>query len=324
MRLFLYEYVTGGGMLDASPPPALVHEADLMVRALLRDLADLPVEVLTSRDPRLPPLDGVHALEPRPGESPLALYRRGLTAVDAAWPTAPETGGVLEALALATRGAGRVLVGSAPEAVAIAASKAATAERLAAAHLSTIPTFRTAAELPAWPGPWVLKPDDGAGAEDTHQVPDVHAARESLSRHPGRWVAQPWIDGESRSLSLLATPAGVELLAVNRQRVEVHGGAVRLRALEVNALPDHDGACARLGGQVVAAIPGLAGYVGVDLLATPAGPVVVEVNPRLTTSACALRAAVGINLAALVLGLAAHRRAADRAVTLDLEAAHVS
>lgn len=324
MRLFLYEHVTGGGMLDASPPAALVHEADLMVHAMLRDLADLPVEVLTSRDPRLPPLQGVHAIEPRPGESPLALYRRGLTAVDAAWPTAPETGGVLEALARATQGAGRVLVGSAPEAIAIAASKSATASCLAAAHIATIPTCRDAPALPGWPGPWVLKPDDGAGADDTHQVPDSHAAREALARHPGRWVAQPWLAGDALSLSLLARPAGVELLAVNRQRIEVSAGAVRLRALEVNALPDRDGTLARLGAQVVAAIPGLAGYVGVDLLATAAGPVVVEVNPRLTTSVCVLREAVGVNLAALVLGLAAPRRAAGRAVTLDLEVVHAS
>ncbi len=170
----------------------------------------------------------------------------------------------------------------------------------------------------------MLKPDDGAGADDAHQVPDSRAAREALARYPGRWVAQPWLAGDALSLSLLARPAGVELLAVNRQRIEVSAGAVRLRALEVNALPDRDGALARLGAQVVAAIPGLAGYVGVDLLATAAGPVVVEVNPRLTTSACVLREAVGVNLAALVLGLAAPRRAAGRAVTLDLEVAHAS
>ena len=318
----MYEHVTGGGMLEEVPPAALVHEADLMVRALLRDLADLPVEVLTSRDPRLPPLEGVRALEPRPGESPLALYRRGLAAVDAAWPTAPETGGVLEGLAVATGDAGRLLVGSTPAAIAIAASKRRTSAALAAAQIPVIPTFHAGADLPDWPGPWALKPDDGAGAADTHQVPDVRAARDALLGSPGRWVAQPWLAGEPLSLSLLALPGGVELLSVNRQRVVVDRGAVRLQALEVNAFPDREGTFHRLGAQVVRAIPGLAGYVGVDLLATAEGPVVVEVNPRLTTSCCALREAVGINLAARVLGLPAPRVTVDRVVTLDLEAVH--
>jgi predicted ATP-grasp superfamily ATP-dependent carboligase len=45
------------------------------------------------------------------------------------------------------------------------------------------------------------------------------------------------------------------------------------------------------------------GYVGVDLVLTGDGPVVLEINPRLTTSYCALRPALGLNTAALVLDL---------------------
>jgi predicted ATP-grasp superfamily ATP-dependent carboligase len=43
------------------------------------------------------------------------------------------------------------------------------------------------------------------------------------------------------------------------------------------------------------------GYVGVDLVLADAGPIVLEINPRLTTSYCGLRDALGINPAALVL-----------------------
>jgi predicted ATP-grasp superfamily ATP-dependent carboligase len=43
--------------------------------------------------------------------------------------------------------------------------------------------------------------------------------------------------------------------------------------------------------------------VGVDLVETSDGPVVLEVNPRLTTSYCGLRTARGLNPAALVMGL---------------------
>ena len=55
--------------------------------------------------------------------------------------------------------------------------------------------------------------------------------------------------------------------------------------------------------RIAAAIPGLWGYVGVDLIDTPAGPVVLEINPRLTTSYCGLGGVLGVNLAALVVGL---------------------
>ncbi|HEU5303158.1 MAG TPA: ATP-grasp domain-containing protein, partial [Gemmatimonadales bacterium] len=45
------------------------------------------------------------------------------------------------------------------------------------------------------------------------------------------------------------------------------------------------------------------GYVGVDLILTRHGPAVLEINPRLTTSYCGLRQAVGVNTAAVVLSL---------------------
>jgi len=68
-------------------------------------------------------------------------------------------------------------------------------------------------------------------------------------------------------------------------------------------MADADGLLARLAQRTVVAIPGLWGYVGIDVLLTAAGPVVVEVNPRLTTSYAGLHAAIGVNPAELVLGL---------------------
>jgi tyramine---L-glutamate ligase len=43
--------------------------------------------------------------------------------------------------------------------------------------------------------------------------------------------------------------------------------------------------------------------VGVDIIVTPAGPVVIEINPRLTTSYVGLKASIGRNPAGLILSL---------------------
>nr|WP_269902909.1 ATP-grasp domain-containing protein [Xanthobacter dioxanivorans] len=48
------------------------------------------------------------------------------------------------------------------------------------------------------------------------------------------------------------------------------------------------------------AFPGLAGIFGIDILLTPDGPVVVEVNPRLTTAYAGLGPALGRNPAGLL------------------------
>jgi predicted ATP-grasp superfamily ATP-dependent carboligase len=327
MKILAYEFITGGGLASAPLPASLAREGELMARALARDLADLPgLEVCVSRDLRLPPLDGAPNLHPDPAEAPLAAYARMVRDCDAAWPVAPETGGVLETLSRVTLESGRVLLGSRPEAVALAASKRATARRLAEREIPVVPAFAEG-ELP-WEiaGPWVVKPDDGAGSSDTFRFPDRAAAAAWLAARGPGFITQPWIEGETLSLSALFADGEARLLAVNRQHLSTAKGRVALEALTVNALPDAGGRFARLAAEVARAIPGLWGYAGIDLVDTPDGAVVVEVNPRLTTSWCALREALGCNPAALVLQLLETGRlpelpaAASRPVEIPMEA----
>jgi predicted ATP-grasp superfamily ATP-dependent carboligase len=322
VNVFVFEWVSGGGLADAPLPPALAREGDMMVRALLADLADLPgVRLATSRDPRLPPLAGVQTIAPAPGEDPLALYARGAAAADAAWPTAPETGGALARLARTTLALGTTLLGCRPDAIRLTTSKRATSLALGAAGLPVVPTFGAGDRLPPLPGPWVVKPDDGAGCEDTHIVPDWRAAAERLARDPARSVAQPWIAGCPASLSLLCRDGQGELLCGNRQHVRVVGGRPVLAGITVNGVSDPDGRLAAVARRIAAAVPGLWGYVGVDLVLTEAGePVVLEINPRLTTSYCGLRRALGINAAARVLDVSGGPESGTPApVLLELE-----
>lgn len=304
MKVFAFEFFSGGGLAGQPLPAGLAHEGDLMLTTLVGELAALPgVEVIASRDPRLPPVAGSETLTPFRGEDPLSLYRRGVAMAEAAWPTAPESGGTLEGLARATVDAGRILLGSRPDAVRLTASKRSTARVLQGCGVPAAPTFASGETLPRRPGPWVVKPDDGAGCEDTDRVKDSDTAILRLAADPARLVAQPWIEGEPLSLSLLCADGGCRLLSCNRQEIAVRGGRVSLEAIHVNALPDPDRRFADLARRVVAAVPGLWGYVGVDLVLTRDGPVVLEVNPRLTTSYCALRSAMGLDVAALVLDL---------------------
>ncbi len=324
MKIFVFEMVTGGGLAAEPLRPSLAREGDLMLHALLRDLGDLPhVRVAASRDPRLPPVLGVAAIAPALGEEPWALYARGVRGADAAWPIAPETDGVLERLARDTLALGKRLLGSRPDAVRIAASKRETARVLGLAGVPAVPTFAAGNRLPPLAGAWVVKPDDGAGCDGALVVPDWRAAGERLAEHPGL-IAQPWIDGCALSLSLLCCDGRAALLCCNRQHVRLVDGRPALDAITVNALPDSEGDLAELGTRIAAAIPGLWGYVGIDLVLAQQGPVVLEINPRLTTSYCGLRAALGINAAALVLDVLASGDAGGWRVPARTAAATVS
>ena len=305
----MFEFVTGGGLAGEALPPGLTREADLMVRALLDDLARISgLRCLVSRDPRLPALAGVETLAAQAGEDVFSAFSRGVAASDAVWPTAPETGGVLERLGRLTLHGGRVLLGSHPDAVRLTTSKRATAAVLAAAGIGVVPTFGAGDVLPVIPGSWVIKPDDGAGAEDTTVVADSRAARAALETRGAGFIAQPWVAGETLSLSLLCAAGAARLLSCNRQRVRVTDGRVALAGIGVNAAAPRAAEYRPLADRIAAAIPLLWGYVGVDLVAGADGPVVLEVNPRLTTSYCGLGGALGVNPARAVVELAATAR----------------
>ena len=61
MRVFVYEFITGGGLLstgDRAPTGSLLAEGAAMARALAADFSALPdVEVSALRDARLPQFD---------------------------------------------------------------------------------------------------------------------------------------------------------------------------------------------------------------------------------------------------------------------------
>lgn len=334
MRIFVVEYITGGGQHGSALNAGLLPEAELMLEALLGDLLEIEdVELLVSRDARLPPLQAdCGVFVPRGDADIWAQWRACIDSCDAVWPVMPESGGLLQRISELTLARGRHLIGSRPAAVAVAASKYRTAERLRQAGIAALPAFRVDATIPRLPGPWVVKPDDGVGCEGIEVFPD-HAGLCLALRDRERYrdcIAQPFLDGEAASLSLLCDRGAARLLTVNLQQIVRAGNALALTGLQVNGRVPVDDGYRDLGAAVAAALPGLWGYAGVDLVITPDGPVIVEVNPRLTTSYAGIYSALGVNPAALILqmlcGVAPPARAwgGSNCVNLDLEALHVA
>ena len=326
MRLFVYEHITGGGRLDAPLPEGLLAEALLMLRALVADLRECSgIEAIGLRDHRVDPgalPDDWAAVCSR--QHWQASVDDMIRSSDATWPTAPETGGVLEEIARRVMRAGKLLIGSRPDAVHIAASKFATARALERAGVAAVPTFRPD-DRPAPAGQrWIVKPDDGCGCEDVRLFEGLRAAVRWLQScgDAHRYVLQPYLQGEPLSLSALARDGRAVLLSVNRQDIALHDGGLRYCGCMVNSLPDTGGRFLHLAQSVVDAIPGLDGYFGVDLVMTSDGPSVVDVNPRLTTSYAGLRAGLGINAARMALSRSGEASAGVRGRPVVVSLAH--
>lgn len=301
MRVLVLEFVTSGGMRDEVLPPSLVAEATLIRDAMLRDLAALPrgIDVHLTGDDRLPLPPGATPVGAR--ADAWALWRSLAAGADLVWPVAPETGGVLGRLVEMLEGTGAHVLASRPEAIRAATSKLETARRLARAGLPHIPTFAFEA-APQMAGPRITKPDDGAGCDATRLWPDGTPA---TPERPQGLVIQPYVAGEAASLTVLAQQGDARLLSANRQHIRLVDGHVSLAGLTVGGIADTDGRLAALARDVAATFPGLAGIFGIDILLTAEGPVVVEVNPRLTTAYAGLGEALGLNPASLLAELAA-------------------
>lgn len=309
MRIFAFEYVTAGGWRDIGASASLVAEGAMMLGALVRDLASLPgVSVVVAHDPetgRPPP--GATPSMTAPGDR-WGAWRAIAERCDAVWPIAPETGGVLEDVTAMAIAAGRIVLNSRGAALAICRSKQATARELARHGIPVVPTLPLGAPPPTVCEGWVVKPDDGAGAADTLLVSDrAILDRCVLARNDGRHVLQPYVAGEPLSVSLLAQDGAGWLLSCNRQRVAVADATFRYCGGIVAGAEDRRAVLTPLVQRIAAALPELWGYVGVDLVDGPQGPMVLEINPRLTTSYVGLADSISINPAGLVLALLEHR-----------------
>jgi hypothetical protein len=219
---------------------------------------------------------------------------------------APETRGVLFDRVRWVEQAGGVLLGPPASAVAIAADKLHCAQQLSQAGVPSVAgsivqvaeLARRARELRV---PFVIKPRDGAGSQATFLIRDpssLEAAIDNASREaPGsEFLLQPYIQGVAASVSFLIGPHGAMPLVAGEQ---LFGGDDHFHYRGGRMPLDADLACRAevLGRCAVAAIPGLRGYVGVDMVLSQEQDVVIEINPRLTTSYIGLRVLSRDNLA---------------------------
>lgn len=307
MRIFVFEYITGGGMLDSTLPSSLAEEGDMMLKALVSDLVEIEgVEVVATRDARLgmPDLPIEFHMLHTPEDFATA-WQTCIDFADAVWPIAPEHFQILKHLSETVINHGKLLLNSPPQAVHTAASKLMTATRLRDCGVAVVPTYRFEEGVPERQGSWVLKPDDGVGCQGIRICRDRdELCRQFQSLETDReYVIQPFVHGTPTSINILACNGESFVLSVNHQRIAMTDNGFVLLGCVVNGYLEHKARFHKLGREVAAAIPGLWGMVGVDILDTENGLQVLEVNPRITTSYVGLKESTGVNPAALVLDL---------------------
>ncbi len=300
MRLFIYEWVTGGGLVgsEGKLPESLLREGLAMAQAAAADAVAAGIEPVLLRDLRVPTLHaaGGEAVEVASRAEHNEAFEQLAGEADAVLLIAPETDRALLDVVRRAEALNSPLISPGAAFVEIASDKQRTAEMLAAAGIATPPAVVLDPDemLPAtFAYPAVIKPLDGAGSQNTHVL--AHAGdRPPAYAWPRR--LERYAPGVPASVGVIGVAGGQAVaLPPCRQRLSMDGRLAYLGGTTPLAEGLAERA-ARLARQAIAAMPPLTGYAGVDLVLgdDPDGSldVVIEINPRLTTSYVGLRRVV--------------------------------
>ena len=306
MHVFLYEWITGGGLINETGqlPPSLLREGAAMASALAADFAKIPgCRVSLLRDVRLDTLTfpGCDVVEIQSAREWQEDFDRLAGEADWTLAVAPEFDRILVQTTQRIDDARGRSLNASHEFITLAANKHRTAERLTAAGVAA-PRGRLFAEgeekLPAdFAYPAVLKPVDGAGSQDIYVVA---SHRDEPPSYAWERRLEEFKPGRAASVTAICGAAGQTLLPPcwqhlsNDARLSYQGGSL----VTETALAER---ASMLAKQALDAMPPARGFVGVDLVlgagAHGDDDAVIEINPRATTSYVGLRQAVDQNLA---------------------------
>ena len=305
-RIFIYEDTCGGGCEDHLPA-LLRREGMAMLRALAEDFASLKnVEVVTTLDERIDP--GNLPLEPLEIGSPAELastFDVLAAECDLSLIVAPELGGRLTKLSRRVVHVGGKLHGGDIDLVETASDKLLLYRHLDETGIPALPCRkvepgrRSRAAI-------VQKPRFGAGSLEIATLAPGRPERDGQAE----MIVTPLLEGRAASVLCIAGTGAIIPLEPCRQRLSEDG---TFRYLGGSVPLDESNLGERAHALSVAAVgsfPDPRGFIGVDLVLgeTEKDDRVVEINPRPTTSYCALRRRSSVNLAGLSLELLAGRQ----------------
>ncbi len=307
MGILILEFVTGGGEFLVDPPAefseTLIREGRVMrdgVALQLAQASDQTVRVFTTESqvdafdfsdaPRIESIPIRHAnsfWQELEGYSLADSWRILLIA--------PESNGWLEHLTRQVESWGGRLLSPDSSFVRLCADKTQTVTTLAQAG---VPIPETCVPQPR---DWIVKPRFGCGTEDVQRISGVKPPSK-IEFPRDQWHVEPWVPGMPASVSCIChegrqflLPPFTQHFSQNPPKVYVGGEALKDRDLIKRA---H-----RIARQAIRSLPTTRGYIGIDILLGDSAEqdVVLEVNPRMTTSWVGLSACLGNQLAEVLL-----------------------
>jgi predicted ATP-grasp superfamily ATP-dependent carboligase len=321
VKIIVYEHVCGGGYAGQPISADVLAEGFAMLRSVVADFKAAGRDIVVLLDARIakfnPPLDADCTVPVFDSQQTTRFLTDTAKTSDAIYIIAPETDGTLQSLVALGEQTGKLSFNAESSAIRRTSDKGAVYKvlrKLGAAPKGIefslkddAPKVKKAVKA-EFGFPSVFKPVDGVSCEglslveEENQISKAIAKIKSQSRST-RFIAQEFVEGEAASVSVLCTGKKALAVSLNKQHIRMGtpdvgsgylGGAVPFNHPRVRE------ACI-LAERVVEAFAGLRGYVGIDMVLAKEKPLVVDVNPRLTTSYVGLSKVANFNVAEAIL-----------------------
>jgi predicted ATP-grasp superfamily ATP-dependent carboligase len=307
MRVGVWEYFCSGASHIGEADKTIQREGMAMLLALVSDLREIPVDIEVLWDPSLGQFSRddvtVHETQPDTFDNQMSNV---VSQSDRVIVIAPESDSILLNMHTSVAALSEAWCGLNAKTIALCSDKLATYQTLSRSRVPTVPTTPLDADASVEIWPCVIKPQFGAGCDDTFVVRsqnELSALNRSVQMHP--FIVQPFINGRSRSVAGVGTDGQWQILPcvdqaiAGNQSLSYEGGT-----LDLTSEAEGDSRITDLFHACVNAIEAANGWLGIDFIEEPNGAMhVVDINPRLTTSYVAYQAACRQNLAASLLGI---------------------
>ncbi len=304
MNIFISEYLCSGAWTHPLDDAGLLNEARGMLLATIGDFSKCRrIEIWTTWDHRLGPfpMTDIQVEVTHSAEEESAAFNKLVTTADASFVIAPEFHGLLKDRSSQVETSGRRLLGVPSIIVELFSDKLATYEHCRSHGIPTIPTYESFATCLS-SSFFVHKPRFGAGSVETNRLTHEEAKTARMTSDFGPMLLQPCVEGESLSVGLIARGDQIDLLPLTRQILS-DSQSFKYIGSDLPVFPELQDRVEAIVKQLLRPFPSMTGYLGIDLLYVPSVDelLLVEVNPRLTTSYLAYRQLADENLLARLL-----------------------
>ena len=113
---------------------------------------------------------------------------------------------------------------------------------------------------------------------------NISIINDPLRKNSSNMIHENYIPGKSYSANLYIKDSGYKLISINQQHISRKNTSLKLDSIDVNIYPSFNNMIYKFIDDILNVIPGLRGFIGFDFIFNNDKIFLIEINPRFTTS----------------------------------------